>query len=111
MTFVCVPWWDDVDVRDPRAVGRWGEALVYQYLLQRYPGWRVTCPTRRRRVRGFTTSSSNLPRRRRTAVVVVFIEVKTMRWADRNAFELSLWEWTPLSVPGWIRLSSICNGG
>ena len=39
---VCVPWWGDVDVCDPRAVGRWGEALVYQYLLQRYPGWRVT---------------------------------------------------------------------
>jgi hypothetical protein len=26
------------NLRRYREVGRWGEALVYQYLLQRYPG-------------------------------------------------------------------------
>ena len=37
----CLPWHQDLDYNDTRAVGRWGEALVYQFLLSHYPDWRV----------------------------------------------------------------------
>ena len=98
---VCVPWWDDVDVRDPRAVGRWGEALVYQYLLQRYPGWRVTWLNEKEESSGFyDIKLESPPSPPHSCRRVVFIEVKTTRWADRNAFELSPWEWDFAQRPG-----------
>ena len=34
------------------------------------------------------------------APVTVFVEVKTTRWSDRNAFELSPWEWDFAQRPG-----------
>jgi hypothetical protein len=122
---VCVPWWRDVDAADSRAVGRWGEALVYQYLLQRYPGWRVTWLNEKEESSSFYDIKLESPPPppqqqqqksgrargrgggidgggdgRASPQQTVFVEVKTTRWADRNAFEMSAWEWDFAQRPG-----------
>jgi len=97
---VCLPWWRDLDVSDQRAVGRWGEALVYQYMLQRYPGWRVTWLNEQQETSSFHDIKLESPVGHGPAAVTVFAEVKTTRWPDRNAFELSPWEWDFAQRPG-----------
>ena len=71
-------------------MGRWGEALVYQYLLHRYPGWNVAWLNETKESSGFYDIKLESPPPRRR---VYFVEVKTTRRADKNAFELSPWEW------------------
>ena len=96
----CAPWWEDVNRDDPRAVGRWGEALVYHHLVRTRPGWTITWLNELEESSGFydirMDSPPNGPGPRRA----VFVEVKTTRYADRNAFEVSPWEWDFACRPG-----------
>ena len=92
----CVPWWGDAEASDNRRVGRWGEALVYRYLLQRHPGWTVTWVNEHAESKCFYDVKMRNVRDGRT----VFVEVKTTRSADKNAFEVSPWEWDFACKPG-----------
>ena len=92
----CVPWWGDAEASDNRRVGRWGEALVYRYLLQRHPGWTVTWVNEHAESKSFYDVKMRNASDGRT----VFVEVKTTRSADRNAFEVSPWEWDFACKPG-----------
>ena len=101
-TLSCLP----LDTADRAAVGRWGEALVYNYLLATLPPERaVTWLNRTEETRapydlticergksahrgGGGTSSS---------AVSVFIEVKTTRYRESNVFDLSYFEWEFMS--------------
>ena len=101
----CLPWrgalaWSaPLDRSDARAVGRWGEALVYNFL-------RAAHPPAARRVEWLNeTEESRAPYDLRVTSraagggggVPTFIEVKTTRHRDHNAFELSWGEWDFLS--------------
>ena len=92
----CLPWWGDAEASDNRRVGRWGEALVYRYLLQRHPGWTVTWVNEHAESKSFYDVKMRNVRDGRT----VFVEVKTTRLADKNAFEVSPWEWDFACKPG-----------
>ena len=92
----CVPWWGDAEASDNRRVGRWGEALVYRYLLQRHPGWTVTWVNEHAESKSFYDVKMRNASDGRT----VFVEVKTTRSADKNAFEVSPWEWDFACKPG-----------
>ena len=94
----CAPW--RCDSSDARAVGRWGEALVYHYLLATRPGWTVTWLNEREESTSFydvllesPVSASGCRRR-------IFVEVKTTRSRDKNVFEMSPNEWSFASRPG-----------
>ena len=88
------------EVADVRAVGRWGEALVYNYLLSTRPGWTVTWLNEREESTSFydirLESPVSEPGGRRT----IFVEVKTTRSRDKNVFEMSPNEWSFASRPG-----------
>ena len=94
----CAPW--RCDSSDARAVGRWGEALVYHYLLATRPGWTVTWLNEREESTSFydvlleSPVSASGGRRR------IFVEVKTTRSRDKNVFEMSPNEWSFASRPG-----------
>lgn len=100
----CVPWWEPCDVSDPRAVGRWGEALVYNFLCATRPGWSVEWLNEHTESTSFydvkmvspLENSKHGNRGRR----VVFVEVKTTRSRDKNVFEMSPNEWSFASRPG-----------
>ena len=92
----CLPWWGEAEVSDNRRVGRWGEALVYRYLLQRHPGWTVTWVNEHAESKSFYDVKMRNVRDGR----IVFVEVKTTRSADKNAFEVSPWEWDFACKPG-----------
>mmetsp|Transcript_19791 Transcript_19791/g.54992 ORF Transcript_19791/g.54992 Transcript_19791/m.54992 type:complete len:817 (-) Transcript_19791:169-2619(-) len=87
----CIPWHQSLDPNNSRAVGRWGEALVYQYLLSHCPGATVKWMNAEGESRAAydieVTSSSGAMHETR------FVEVKTSVHSDKNAFEMSLWEW------------------
>ena len=93
-----------------KEVGRWGEALVYQHLLQRYPDavsveWvneqeeSLACYDLKlllREKRGANSNSSNCNSNgngNNGRVITTFIEVKSSRFEHLNAFQLSLNEW------------------
>lgn len=97
----CAPWWEPCDVSDPRAVGRWGEALVYNFLVASRPGWRVTWLNEQTESTSFYDIHLESPdfndgsgRR------VIFVEVKTTRSRDKNVFEMSPNEWNFANRPG-----------
>lgn len=92
----CLPWWGEAEVSDNRRVGRWGEALVYRYLLQRHPGWTVTWVNEHAESKSFY----DVKMRNVSDGRIVFVEVKTTRSADKNAFEVSPWEWDFACKPG-----------
>ena len=93
-----VPWWENVDSRDPRAVGRWGEALVYHYLL-------ATFPARENNVVEWLNADEETNCFYDIKVtdiktgLVTFVEVKSTRFDDKNAFEISPWEWDFATKP------------
>lgn len=92
---VCLPWKVNLDTRDKRAVGRWGEALVYNLLLQESRDASIEWMNEhneslapydiviRRRRRGQTLGTSD----------VTFVEVKTTSAADKRCFPMSIEEW------------------
>ena len=80
-----------VNPLDPRAVGRWGEALVYQYLLMSSPTSVVKWMNEKEETKAaydivVTDRSGSWSSTR-------YIEVKSTRFSDRNVFELSHPEW------------------
>jgi hypothetical protein len=98
------PWFGDVDASDRRAVGRWGEALVYHHLVRTRPGWRVTWVNEREETNAFydirmdwVPDGADDPG---GVARTIFAEVKTTRFADKNAFEVSPWEWDFAQRPG-----------
>ena len=91
-----------LDVSDLRAVGRWGEALVYQYLLSKTSGEVVNWVNKEEESRaGYDiivekvqiVASSAIGSRPSSVTETSYIEVKTTRFDDLNTFEISLWEW------------------
>ena len=108
----CLPWsgalavTEPLDTSDHRSVGRWGEALVYNYLLSTLPASRSvawlnakeeTCApydlTVTERGGGAAHAKGG------GATPTVFIEVKSTRYADNNVFELSYFEWEFMREP------------
>jgi len=79
------------------AAGRWGEALVYQYLLQAHPSARVIWMNEEEE----TMSPYDLIIEQEvkqgpeghTKTKTTFIEVKSTRYPDRHVFNISLNEW------------------
>ena len=112
------------DRRDHYATGRWGEALVYQYLLRRYPEWDVQWLNEKTETKasydvqltrggggggkvGATGGGKGGGKRggkggggRGSQRATIFVEVKTTRYPENNVFELSLSEWEFMDSPG-----------
>ncbi len=102
VNYVPAPLCLDLTTSDAnKAVGKWGESLVYQYLLsiahlsQSKVQWVnedveskacydliVTTPIKK-------DSDSDAA----TRYTTTYIEVKSTKYSDANVFELSLWEW------------------
>ena len=106
-----------LDLTDVREVGRWGEKLVYHYLISHYT---VLLPTGTSGANSSTSSADSVLDIRKKVDIqwlneveesraaydfivtnnqiigkdrTTYIEVKTTRFSDLNVFELSLWEW------------------
>jgi hypothetical protein len=101
-TLSCLP----LDTTDRAAVGRWGEALVYNYLLATLPPERaVTWLNRTEETRApydLTVCERGKSAHRggggtSSSAVSIFIEVKTTRYRDSNVFDLSYFEWEFMS--------------
>lgn len=89
---VCIPWTLHLPLHDNKATGRWGEALVYQYLLYTSPS-NVTVEWVNDPVETLASYDIILSDRRPSgAIVTTFIEVKSTRYDDKNAFSLSFTE-------------------
>ena len=93
-----VPWWTDVDVRDARAIGRWGEAFVYQYLLSTFPA-RENYSVEWLNAEAETNSFYDIKVTNVSTGHVTFVEVKSTRFDDKNAFAISPWEWDFATKP------------
>lgn len=93
-----LPWWEDVDTRDPRAVGRWGEELVYNYLLAMFPA-RENHVVEWLNAEQETNSFFDIKVTNVSTGTATFVEVKSTRFDDKNAFEISPWEWDFATKP------------
>jgi len=93
-----VPWWNDVDVRDARSIGRWGEAFVYQYLLATFPA-RENYSIEWLNAEAETNSFYDIKVTNVSTGLVTFVEVKSTRFDDKNAFAISPWEWDFATKP------------
>ena len=93
-----VPWWENIDTRDPRAVGRWGEALVYNYLIATFPA-RENHVVEWLNAEQETNSFYDIKVTNVSTGIVTFVEVKSTRFDDKNAFEISPWEWDFATKP------------
>jgi hypothetical protein len=82
---------------DARATGRWGETLVFYYLLERYPKMHVNWVNRSEESQAPYDIVVKNPERPNSLSETIYIEVKTTRFSDRNVFPFSLWEWDFLS--------------
>ena len=81
-----------IDIRD---VGRWGEALVYQYLVLEYPTATVTWVNHDSETMSCYDIRIEQPMRSSTGehIVTTFVEVKTSRFDNLKTFDISLNEW------------------
>lgn len=105
-----------VEIQNTRGVGRWGEALVYQYLLREYRDYSVEWLNEKAESRTaydikLTSKLTNSLKSTRfiegknmracVHAQVRFLNaisiVKTTRYSDKNAFEISLNEWEFMS--------------
>ena len=94
-----------LDGTDLRAVGRWGESLVYQYLRQSLSSsstveWlnieeesRAGYDIIIQQPIKVTNTGAGIFNRSTQLTKTTFVEVKTTRFDDLNTFEISLWEW------------------
>jgi hypothetical protein len=103
-----------------RAIGRWGESLVYQYLLFQYPDSKVTWLNEKEETnasydlklerKGNSShhnssiinmkSNHSCPSggpQRQIGAKTIFIEVKATQYSDKNVFQISKWEWDFMS--------------
>ena len=77
-----------------RDVGRWGEALVYNLLLQQHPDAIVSWVNEKEESRAPYDLTLTLPSRGAgLGPKTVFVEVKTSRFPSLNVFEISPGEW------------------
>lgn len=93
-----------LDVSNRPAVGRWGEALVYNYLRATLPPERCATwlneESETKAPYDLTISARGQAAHRgggSGGAVSVFVEVKTTRHRDANVFDLSYYEWEFLS--------------
>ena len=105
----CLPWQgnlavrNELDISDRSSVGRWGEALVHNFLLTTLPPTRTVHwlneqqETRAPYDLTVSTYGQAAHRGGRGPLATTFIEVKTTRYADNNVFALSFNEWQFLS--------------
>ena len=87
----CIPA-NAFDINDTHSVGRWGEALVYQYLVLKENKSRITWMNLEEEVRASYDITMSTPTDDNREITT-YIEVKTTRYPYNNVFELSLWEW------------------
>ena len=112
------PWCvsESISSSDLRAVGRWGEALVYQYLLLKskktaardvdkaLPPLSVEWLNKEeetragydlitREIKNINSTGLGAAGRPNSITETTYVEVKTSRFDDLNTFEISLWEW------------------
>ena len=88
----CLPWLDTLDMEDVQSVGRWGESLVFHYLSLTRP----ECDVKWMNADNESRASYDITLFERSLGGLhgtTFVEVKSTRFADRNVFQLSLWEW------------------
>ena len=88
----CIPIDNSFDTNDTYSIGRWGESLVYQYLVLKEYKSRVTwmnLDTETRASYDITVITPTDDNRE----ITTYIEVKSTRYPYNNVFELSLWEW------------------
>lgn len=103
---------ENKEILDLHSIGKWGEALVYQYLMGKNPSLQVpglasptvewlnekeetragydiiTTVSKRVNNQGFGAGN-----RASSVTETTYIEVKTSRFDNLNTFEISLWEW------------------
>jgi Domain of unknown function (DUF3883) len=103
---------ENKEILDLHSIGKWGEALVYQYLMGKNPSLQVpglASPTvewlnEKEETRAGYDIITTVPKRvdnqgfgagnRPSSVTeTTYIEVKTSRFDNLNTFEISLWEW------------------
>ena len=99
----CIPWHgtiscaEPLDCTDPKSVGRWGEALVHNYLKATLPPSQAATWTNQfeetRAPYDLTVGAVGQAAHRGGGGSCTFIEVKTTRYADHNVFDLSYNEW------------------
>ena len=93
----CVPHVTlQVNSCDHHAVGRWGEALVYNFLLLTRPEAEITWMNIDNESNAYyDIVMSNLPEKNRAQSLQFtrFIEVKTTKFHDKNVFQISPWEY------------------
>ena len=88
----CIPIDNSFDTNDTYSIGRWGESLVYQYLVLKENKSTVTwmnLDTETRASYDITVITPTNDNRE----ITTYIEVKSTRYPYNNVFELSLWEW------------------
>jgi Domain of unknown function (DUF3883) len=103
---------ENKEILDLHSIGKWGEALVYQYLMGKNPSLQLAglaSPTvewlnEKEETRAGYDIITTVPKRvdnqgfgagsRASSVIeTTYIEVKTSRFDNLNTFEISLWEW------------------
>jgi len=88
----CIPMDHSFDTNDTYSIGRWGESLVYQYLVLKENkstvSW-MNLDTETRASYDITVITPTNDNRE----ITTYIEVKSTRYPYNNVFELSLWEW------------------
>jgi hypothetical protein len=91
----CIPIFAEVEYTNAD-IGRWGESLVYQYLLYAHPNENITWINRESETRAFYDITI-VSKRNKGLCCTRFVEVKTTRYCDRNVFQISPWEYDFLS--------------
>ena len=81
-------------------IGKWGEALVYQYLLQQYEGNKITWINEKEESMScydilleIDLMDSSEKEKKRKTTQTIFIEVKSTRFPNLNVFDISQNEW------------------
>lgn len=92
----CLPWKSPpVDTDDHRVIGRWGEALVYQFLLFTRSNDAIVWLNLESECNAAydLTITHRCEGSAQRLQATRFIEVKTTRFTDKNVFQISPWEY------------------
>ena len=83
---------NSINIKD---VGRWGEALIYQYLLVQYPTAAVTWVNKDAESMACYDLKIEQPMQSSTGrhIITTFVEVKASRFDNLKSFDISLNEW------------------
>lgn len=81
-----------LDSRVARQIGRWGEGLVYRYLQSQSSKWKIRWMNEEKE--SLASYDIILTERDSNAYSTTrFVEVKSTRYGNKNAFEISMNEW------------------